>query len=180
MLVSDMYYDWLKEFVRTDNSENYNELLGHLYYRTYIWMLPNDENRAADGLSLRNRFEYETGIRVGIGNCSVLEMLIALANRIENEIMGDPVREDITWYWFWTFIDNLGLIDCSDDCFDEVEVDQKLDIWMTNMYSEDGEGSIFGSISCATFFGKSDTNVKKMEIWNQMQIFLSQFCGQSA
>ena len=41
--------------------------------------------------------------------CSVLEMMIALSMRCEEQIMDDPDIGNRTGQWFWDMIDNLGL-----------------------------------------------------------------------
>ena len=171
-MTTDIYYEWLLGFIDGNGGTDvYSELLNHLYYRTYVWMLPQDANRADDGIELRARFESEAGIGLkNTSGCSVLEMLIALADRCENEIMRDPVNDDNTWYWFWLMIDNLGLSEYTDDNFYVEEVDQKIDVWMTNQYSRDGAGGLF----CVKNFPQDLTHV---EIWYQMCWFLTENYG---
>lgn len=41
--------------------------------------------------------------------CSVLEMIIALAIRLEEHIMDDPDIGNRTGQWFWDMIVSLGL-----------------------------------------------------------------------
>ena len=166
-MTTDIYYAWLLSFIETDESENYTELLELLYYRAYIWMVPQDANRAEDGIDLRARFEEETGVGLRhTDGCSVLEMLIALAIRC-SEIMGDPREEDQTWYWFWLMVSNLRLDIYTDEAFDDEKVEEILDIFMTNQYERDGTGGLF---YVKNFHG----DMRKLEIWYQMCHFLNE------
>lgn len=128
------YLNWLIDQI--DNVPNvdwndYHLLIRELYKTTFIWSeetpeLAMDINRAKDGLYLRERFDYETGLTISeyfeeIGkDCSVLEMMIALAIRIENDIMGEG--KDLYGRWFWHMIKNIRLAKMDDYSFDEVKV----------------------------------------------------------
>ena len=61
-----------------------------MHETTYIWIIPNDENRADDGEALGADSYMKLTIQIMIyqKNCSVLEMLVALASRI-NDILID-------------------------------------------------------------------------------------------
>lgn len=106
------YFDWLCMIDIPDGyrRSDYSMLLNLLMNTEFHWVVPRDENRAKDGLELRDIYEQETGEWCdAYGSCSVLEMLTALAIRCNDEIMynpDDPKRADI---WFWMFIENLGL-----------------------------------------------------------------------
>lgn len=106
------YFDWLCMWAIPDGikRETYRELLLALYNFDFYWSIRNDENRANDGLELRNVFEEETGEGCDkSGPCSLLEMFLGLAVRCNNEFMynpEDPKRADI---WFWMMMENLGL-----------------------------------------------------------------------
>ena len=89
------YYEWLIEPIVNDvDSEDisYRKLLACLHETTFTYTIPRDENRAHDGIDLRRRFvlsenydeDYTDYLR---GPCSVLEMMIALAIRCEENIM---------------------------------------------------------------------------------------------
>lgn len=83
----------------------------------FVWRHPMDENRAIDGLELRDDFEYETGDYLDKSSdlpaqCSMFEMLAALAIRCENQLMRDSMVGDRTSKWFFEFLDNLGVTDC--------------------------------------------------------------------
>ena len=75
-----------------------------------------DADRAEDGINLRYRFGYENGYESAMiasylddRPCSVLEMMVALSMKMEEQIMDDPDIGDRTSVWFWKMIDNLGL-----------------------------------------------------------------------
>jgi hypothetical protein len=81
------YFQWLCEIVRVNNNNtSYWILLRELHSREFIWTVANDDNRAKDGCDLRDEYihykRYED-CRCLDGPCSVLEMLIALARRID-------------------------------------------------------------------------------------------------
>lgn len=85
----------------------------------FVWRHPMDENRALDGLGLRDDFEYETGEYLDKSsglppNCSMFEMLAALAIRCENQLMRNSLLGDRTSKWFFEFLDNLGILDCDE------------------------------------------------------------------
>ena len=85
----------------------------------FVWRHPMDENRALDGLELRDDFEYETGEYLDKSsglppNCSMFEMLAALAIRCENQLMRNSLLGDRTSKWFFEFLDNLGILDCGE------------------------------------------------------------------
>lgn len=89
------YFNWLCD--KVSGGENYYFLLKRLFKREFYSIVPNDDNRALDGLELRhqyndetNNLDWATNIVDGKisdanidGPCTILEMMIALARRCE-------------------------------------------------------------------------------------------------
>lgn len=95
----------------------YNFLFNDLAKIEFIPVHPMDKNRANDGLTLREKFTYETGDFLDSSSgltpkCSIFEMLAGLAIRIENQLMRNLSIGDRTSKWFLEMIDNLGFSEC--------------------------------------------------------------------
>lgn len=140
-----------------------------LYVKEFVWLIPNDDNRAEDGKALRYEFINEQGIDevdqewLDLG-CSFLEMLIALARRAAFE-SDDEVVE-----WFWRFIFNLGLNNHTDSAYTretEREVDNVLDIVIFRTYDADGLGGLFP-------LTHPRQDQRKVELWYQLAAYLTE------
>lgn len=115
------YIRWvLKDRLRLSEKEIKENLslVSALAEVEFIWKHPMDENRAIDGLELRSDFEYETGEYLDktsglMPQCTMFEMLAALAMRCENQLMRDSMVGDRTSKWFFEFLDNLEVLDGS-------------------------------------------------------------------
>lgn len=126
--LNQSYFAWMCQLVSNERYSkrlSYRKLLTHLHEVEFTYTLPMDGNRAEDGIDLRYRFGYENNysepmIASGLDDrpCSVLEMMIALSMRCEEQIMDDPDIGNRTGQWFWDMIDNLGLGNMSDSKFD--------------------------------------------------------------
>jgi hypothetical protein len=160
------YFIWLTDFVY---DRRYTKLLDHLHCIEFRYIIPMDENRAADGESLRYRFGYDTGIsdaeRYLTGPCTVLEMMVALALRCEETIMDDPKMGDRTRQWFWNMVVNLGLGSMTDDRYDEVYVDEVIATFLDRRYKADGRGSLFA-------IRRAPCDMRNLQIWDQMSWYL--------
>lgn len=175
---SAAYFEWLCSFVcvgyRWDGL-SYKKLLNRLSEIDFQFSIAMDANREADGLDLRYRFGNEKHIRNYIINrylddhpCSVLEMMVALANRCEETIMDDPEYGDRRGQWFWGMITNLGLAGMDDRKFDEMYVDEKINAFMNHEYSRNGEGGLF-------YVRKPYTDMRQVEIWMQLNWYLDEY-----
>lgn len=140
-----------------------------LYVKEFVWLIPNDDNRAEDGKALRYEFINEQGIDevdqewLDLG-CSFLEMLIALARRAAFE-SDDEVVE-----WFWRFIFNLGLNNHTDSAYTretEREVDNVLDAVIFRTYDADGLGGLFP-------LTHPRQDQRKVELWYQLAAYLTE------
>lgn len=161
------YFDWLYDEVCKDRFAkeiSYRKLLSHLHNTEFTYIIPNDENRASDGIELRRNFEGD----VKEGPCSVLEMMVGLAKRCEETIMDDPSIGNRTGQWFWNMIVSLGLGPMSDDIYDEKEVSDILDKFLSRQYSPNGKGSLFTLTNC-------DRDLREVEIWYIMCWYLDKF-----
>ena len=155
------YLNWLSEIAIPDADQRdlYQKLLLGLYSEDFYWSVKNDGNRAGDGENLRWIFEDETGlICEKEGPCSVLEMLVALARDCENEIMYDPDEGDRTGVWFWEMIENLGLGEMDDWCFDLDQFDVVMRRFLDRKYGADGDG---GPFYICGFRG----DMRRIELW---------------
>ena len=148
----------------------YNKLLSKLFDVEFTWTIEMDANRAEDGLELRSRFLYnELGRETDIyGPCSVLEMLVALSLRAEENIAMDDDIGDRTGQWFWGMITNLGLGAMYDWRYDERFVDECLDRWMNHDYAPNGRGGLFTVHHC-------NKDMRTAEIWYQLNWYLNDF-----
>lgn len=167
------YFEYLRSFTVDENHVDYIELLRELYATPFYWKLRNDENRANDGVNLRYRYEDETGHDIsnlyGM-QCSMLEFLVALAYRIENDIMWDPDEGNRTSYWFWLMVKNLGLEGMRDGVFgpdSSMGIRHNCDVFMSREYWRDGFGGIFP-------LKYSNVDQKRVEIWYQMHSYLQE------
>lgn len=156
----DEYRYWLLDYVGF-KKKNYEHLMAILHDTDYIWVMDRDENRSDDGLSLRDHY----GLYFNYP-CSVLEMLVALSIRINNDYIGDPgdLHPEII---FWEMICNLNLNRFDDDHMDSDLVSRILDNWMNRRFSITGSGSIFPQGST------SSRDQRKTEIWAQMLEYIS-------
>lgn len=124
------YLDWLCEFVCDKRSRRaFSKLLYTLYLTDFDAVLDRDENRIVDGLALRPRFLSEKKIDpkmeshiFGEKKCSVLELMVALAIRCEDNLMQNPDIGDRTSKWFWVMLHSLGLDNMTDNTYDENKV----------------------------------------------------------
>ena len=141
-----------------------------LHKTEFIWIIPKDENRAHDGIDMRYRFALEKGYNDYIvkylkGPCSILEMMLALATRCEENIMDDPNIGDRTGQWFWGMIVNLGLGSMYDEEFDKREAIEIIDRFLDRKYEPNGKGGLFTIRNC-------DRDIRKIEIWYQLRWYL--------
>lgn len=167
--LKDEYFDYLVDLIGGDHG--YSMALRRLFLSNFEYSVENDDNRASDGIDLRFDFAYTDEDIDWIfssmpDECTVLEMMVALSQRIENDIMYDPEIGDRTEEWFWLMFENLGLMDFSDEHFDEAAVDEIIDILVRREYRRSGAGGLF-SIKDPT------VDMRKVEIWYQMNYY---FC----
>ena len=162
-VVDNAYYEWLLDKINYHDT-NFDETLEILFSRAFTWDVANDDNRAGDGIVLRSTFMSEEGWNTPPcegEECSVLEMMVALAMRIDNDIMWDG-EHDRSAKWFWEMFRNLGL----DDVSDSLDVDDILEKFMLRDYEFDGTGGLFPLGDWAT------EDQRDLEIWYQAQLYL--------
>lgn len=148
-----LYKDWLIQKIEFDGkSDMYIGLLDLLYETPFRWVIKSDKNRAADGIDWRWMFCQECDYDLNelnelIGDdCTVLEMLVGLAFKVANDVVGDIYKGDRTPDWFWRFIKNLGLDGCYGDYLPvefRVHAMAKLNKWMNRDIGYDGSGGLF-------------------------------------
>lgn len=168
--LDDLYLEWLYGQIAAVKNRNparsYWELARQLYRTPFIWMVPNDDNRAEDGKSLRDEFIDECDIQdlevnwMAIG-CSMLEMLIGLSRRAAFQSFGEPSE------WFEKFLTNLG-IHFSDAQYNGIvrdEVDIALDRVNNRTYEPNGDGGLFP-------LRNADRDQRKIELWYQLSAYL--------
>lgn len=169
------YFEWMCDQIcgkRFSPHISFRKLLTLLHDTRFVYFIPNDENRAADGIDLRWRFLLQTKRRelsgCLTGPCSVLEMMVALAIRIEENIMDDPDKGDRTGQWFWGMIVSLGLGSMIDDRFDERFADRVLTAFFNRDYEPNGKGGLFTIRNCTE-------DLRDVEIWCQANWYLENF-----
>ena len=168
------YFNWLIKQI--DGSEyidprDYMLMLETIHNYEFRWTIANDINRSEDGKQLRLIFMDEERWSTEpkyLEGCSLLEMFIALAKRIEIDIMWDPDKGDRTSDWFWIMLDNMGLTDFSDDNFDSEKVQNICATFCARNFKSDGSGT-GGAFPLRHPNGK---NQRRVEIWYQMQAYL--------
>ena len=171
------YFHWLCEMAHIDQeNRSYWILAKDLHKRVFYPIVEHDDNRAMDGLELREQYLSQHGYYKYLeipGECTMLEMLLGLAQRMDFET-SKPIDEDYqdqTAYWFWEMMDNLGLIEFDDDSYVEFEgqiyVDVILDDFLERRYSPNGAGGLFP-------LRRTKRDQRKVEIWYQMSAYLAE------
>ena len=87
---SASYIQWLRHRVNFDEYVDLSMSLAAIPFRSSVMM---DRNRISDGESLRDVYTRRTGYSLvsGIRRCSVLEFLVALAERVNDVLAIVPV-----------------------------------------------------------------------------------------
>lgn len=171
--IRDDYFAWMYDIVcgdRFSGDVSFKRLLTYLHDTEFVYSLMMDENRADDGVSLRYRFSigYTVDSEAHLylnGTCSVLEMMIALAFKME-ESMDNPLMGDRTGQWFWNMIVSLGLGSMNDDNFDIRHVSMCVNRFLNRDYEPNGEGGLFTIRGC-------EDDLRDVEIWHQMCWYLN-------
>ena len=96
-------------------------------------------------------------------------MMVALALRCEEQIMSDREYGNRTGLWFWKMIDNLGLDKMDEKHYDESLVEETVDIFLNREYERNGHG---GNIFVVE---DERCNLKTLEIWYQLNVYLRRY-----
>lgn len=160
------YVDWLAELIYYDgvDDEIQEHYISILHNIPFWYSIPRDANREADGLKLRETFMDEKNIpSMFYGEevqCSVLEMLAALAVRCCDDLMG----VETPGFWFWEWMHNLFKdFDREPDYIYGV-----VTVWLDREFDRRGYGSPFP-------LKKGRVNDQRnVEIWLQMCGYISE------
>lgn len=152
------WYDRLVE--KLDPLHERTVILRCLYDTIYYSDIAMDDNRRVDAISYRHSVtdeEYDSP-----ANC--LEVLYVLSRKCE-KILYDPSKgseESQQVEFFWLMIENLGLIEYSDDDIKRNpemvdEINRSIDKWLKRRFRRDGYGS--------PFFIPGERNMNNIELW---------------
>lgn len=175
--LNNEYFEWMYQIVCGDQDDNlsYRKLLYSLHDIEFVPIMKRDRNRAVDGVDFRYRFGLECGYsrdlieeHLDTRPCSVLEMMISLAFRVEEEIMNDTGYGNRTGQWFWNMIHSLGLGSMNDSKFDKVYVRDVIFRFLDRKYDYDGKGGLFTIPECGR-------DMRTAEIWHQTMWYLDTF-----
>lgn len=177
----EQYFNWLYDIVYPwDHSEEnkdftFYELARYLHSVDFYSSIDMDENRAMDGVDLRYTFGYEKGysdqeIITSLERrpCSVFEMMVALADRCERQIMDDIEYGNRTGQWYSKMIKSLGLGSMYNRNFNREYVKSVVDRFLKHDYEPNGSGGLFA-------LRHPTRDMRYVEIWGQLCAFLNEF-----
>ena len=174
------YFEWMYHLVCGDKKYNklsYRKLLEYLDSVDFIPIMDMDDNRRIDGIDFRYQFGYVNGYSdklihdlVDTRNCSVLEMMVALAFRVEEQITSNYLYGDRTSQWFWIMITSLGLGQMYDSQFDLNYCNTVIDNFMRRQYEPNGQGGLFT-------IENPRQDLRDVDIWTQFMWYLSDMKG---
>ena len=173
--LDELYFKWLYAKVADPTFDDprltYWNILRVLFKKEFGWVVENDGNRVGDGKQLRIDFLREMEIPrhhvepnwIKIG-CSVLEVMVGLADRLAFEADGGP------HYWFWEHLmTNIGLAGYNDKIrFTKSRLerlDEMLDLLMQRQYEPSGLGGFFPLQEPAE-------DQRKVELWYQLSEYV--------
>lgn len=162
------YLEWLVSSLNP-RAVVYGELLETAFSVPFIDIVPNDDNRLAEGLLLRDEYVALTGNQPpDMEHCSLLEMMIALSRRLSDAVY-DP-DADTRNLWFWRLMRNLDLLMYSDVIMDPVSRENArlaLHKVVSREYRRNGSGGLFP-------LKHPPSDQREVEIWYQMEFWLSE------
>lgn len=175
MDIKSFYFEWMTflAFNNSNDRASYINLLTQLNDIPFCFSIPMDRNRYKDGLHLRDRFGLECGIPDEILErefdgipCSILEMMVALSLKCEEQIMSNPDLGNRTSNWFNEMLSSLHLTDMRDNNYDENYVQYVLYRFLNREYDYDGNGGLFTVVN-------PRMDMREAEIWYQMCWYIS-------
>ena len=96
----------------------------------------------------------------------MLEMMVALALRGEENIMDDPDMGNQISSWFMEMIESLKLLEMTNNNYDQQWVEFRIDSLLNHEYESNGEGGLFTVLS-------PRKDMRLVEIWYQMMWYLN-------
>lgn len=167
------YFEYIIEYLSGDgwgDEPSYRELLSILYKYEFKVVVEMDHNRVKNALYLRDHLAEEAGLDIISDDyCSVLDILMHLADRIAFNVDRLGEHETGLRCYFWEMIENFGFRECTDENknWDVEEVMDDLDRWIYRNYGDNGNCTPFPI--CHTV-----SKYNKFELWDQMQIYIEE------
>ena len=174
--IGDRYFEWLYNHIGGSGNPlwTYWRLAEQLHNIEFTYFVPNDDNRARDGLMLRDEFCDHVGSWGDYKHlhdpCTVLEMLIALAKRADYEADGLGIATGLD-AWFWEIVSNIKLDSYSDAAYlaDAVYAKRRVSEIISDVlerrYDPNGHGGLFP-------LRVSRENQRNVEIWYQLSAYI--------
>jgi hypothetical protein len=168
------YFRWLYDRVlpilEADHYSSYGTVCSRMHDIPFKALVPNDENRVADGAELRNLFLESCGgepldrVHVMYPDATIFEVLVALAKRANCMIeMGEHE-------WFCIFLKNLRL-DVYNDwyCLNHTtgRIETILRRFNDRNYLPSGRGGLFP-------LNRPMLDQRHVEVWYQMGAFMTE------
>lgn len=168
--LTENYLRWLESQIRDEHgnaNKTYWDLMRLMFEKEFVWSVPHDDNRVADGLDLRADFCYDHNMPINslsyMGPASFLEVLVALSRRMAFAAGGHPHG------WAWHFLSNLELHRMPDPLSNRKakQANVIMDVCMHRTYSPDGVGGFFP-------LAWSDDDQTQIELWYQMAAYINE------
>lgn len=168
------YFSWLCNFIEAGYDRPYavyRKLLWRLYLTPFTSLDIYDNDRAADGKQLRLEYggrifadEHENSL------CSMLEMMIAFSQRIEAPYLY-KFNTERAYVWFWLMVQSLGLDSYQDDCWDDEQTNNPVDICLCNFNyrARDSAGMMTNPL-----FRLSSPEKYNRTLWDQMMAWVTE------
>lgn len=182
------YFSWLYSLIKNPkNKRTYVKLCKGLHKIPFRWHIKNDDNRREDGLNLRDRYYEENRLDESFvevaywlrEECSVLEMMIALAQRINGITYDLKDQEDKTPRWFLEMLKNLKLSRFTDNStpYEELDPVQEAEVCDTLCDTLDRTYDRYGNGSFFPLKRRHPQDMRTTEIWYQLMLWLDENYG---
>jgi hypothetical protein len=159
--LQETYLDFLESQIEIGKDRSCRDLLKIMLDKDFVWLVPNDDNRIADGLDIRAEWFDQSGFVADLGPCSFLEVLIGLSQRMA--FITDESAEG----WSWQLLTNLGLSKMRDDLstYKTRKAHDILDTAIWRLYNSDGSGGFFPLL-------RPKNDQRETELWYQMSAYI--------
>ena len=152
----DEYLDWLLTLVNTGlryhklplEYEKRSSMIKILFETRWSPLQSDDKLCYMDAIALREDFMERNDVLEDelhmVDKCTVLELLISLSVKLDEDPILSPQIGCRPGDWFVTMLKNIYLWPCEDETMDEewsdTSIKQTLDIFVNRKYRDDGRG----------------------------------------